>query len=109
MAGFDVPTSAHFCFWLPEGVFSDGFLNVVAYLVDTVGLDGTNRNLMQQIAAVLYALGKPFVILADWNFNPEVLHQYGWLQTIKGYVVAPARPTCLAKEASNTYDYAVCS
>eukprot|EP00959_Pyramimonas_sp_CCMP1952_P075905 1586381-Pyramimonas_sp.AAC.1 len=37
---------------------------------------------------------RPWVLQGDFNFEPEALLGSGWLQKVRGVMVAPATPTC---------------
>ena len=104
---FDHPTSAHFGLWLSEGIFSHGLIVVVLYLVGAVGFDHGKLALLHSVASVLYALRKPYVMLADWNNPPDVFEASVWLQTIGGVISATERSTCLVKGSCRDCDYAV--
>ena len=103
--GFDLPTSAHFGFGLSKGIFEQGLIIVVVYLVDSVGLN--NLALLHSFQGVLYAFRKPYVTMADWNVPPDVLAESGWLQAIGWIISAPDRPTCLVNGSARVYDFAV--
>ena len=65
--------------------------------------------LLHQIAGVLFAARKPYLIMADWNMPPEVLSASGWLSPIAGKIVATERPTCVTRGTATVFDYAVVS
>ena len=109
VAGFHVPTSARFGFWLIEGGLRGGHIIVVAYLHDSIGLKDLNLALLQEIASVLIALGKPYIILADWNITPDVLVAGEWPNGIGGKICEAGRPTCMQGDSCKAYDYAVTS
>ena len=114
------PLTAHNCFahvprsqrlgaWLVHGGFKGGHVVVVLYLVTGIGLAGQNLEILDELAIFLNAVGKPFVVLADWNFNPGDLKESGWLAAVGGTVVSSGRPTCTQNGSASELDFAVFS
>jgi len=108
-AGVHIPISPRSGFWLVEGGFAGGHVVVVLYFISGVGLNDDNLRLLQTVTLVLAALGKPFCILADWNFEPATLVDSGWLGSVVGSVVAPGRPTCTMLGSATEIDFGVFS
>ena len=82
---------------------------VSLYLQDSSGLGEVNMAILEQIASLLCALKKPFCIMEDWNVQPDVLRQGGWIDSIGGVIIEAGRPTCLQADTARTYDYCVIS
>ena len=78
-----------------------GFFAVSCYLHTREGLSERNVDLLHQLAALVTTLDGPWVIGGDFTMPPEVLQSSGWLQLIRGAIVAPPGSTC----HDNTYDY----
>ena len=80
------------------------FLSV--YMWTNEGMSKRNLDLLQILAQVIDGLKGPWVLAADFNMNPQVIEQSGWLQLVKGRIVSTTLPTC----NDNVYDfYVVCS
>ena len=73
------------------------------YLRGSAGLSEENLNILQEVAIVLKKLRGPWIVAGDFNLNPDMLRSSGWLDVVKGVLVAPASPTC----HGSTYDYFV--
>ena len=109
LAGFFVPVSPRFGFWCVEGGFAGRHIVVVLYLVSGVGLNEENLSILEMVASVLITLKKPFLIMADWNFEPKVLKESSWCEGVGASIADPGRPTCLQGDAARVYDYVVYS
>ena len=82
---------------------------IVAYFHNGVGLNEENLTILDNIAAVVLTVKKPFVILADWNVEPEAIGSSGWLRAVGGSVVATGQPTFKQAGAASELDYAFVS
>ena len=90
--------------WL--GSVCRGGLHLISvYLRDSEGLSQANLDILHSVAATISELQGPWLIAGDFNLEPSLLRQSGWLQLVKGVVHAPPNPTCGLK----TYDYFVSS
>ena len=78
----------------------DGIHLISVYLRDTEGLSQANLDILHSLAATISELQGPWLIAGDFNLEPSLLRQSGWLQLVKGVVHAPPDPTCGLK----TYD-----
>ena len=98
--------------WAPIWLNLDGaaFVLVLAYFLDSIGLGGGNTARMLQIASFVTGLEVPWAVVADWNFNPEVLQASGWPRKLEAEVLQTARKaqTCSAGQGQ-TFDYALIS
>ena len=90
--------------WLGS-VCRGGIHLISVYLRDTEGLSQANLDILHSVAAAISELQGPWLIAGDFNLEPALLRQSGWLQLVKGVVHAPPNPTCGLK----TYDYFVSS
>jgi hypothetical protein len=107
--GFRIPNSSRVGFWTVAGTFVGGYVVVVVYLVSGIGLVGDNLDLLNEIAATLHALGKPYIVIGDWNASPAELRDCNWLSAIAGNILATKDPTCIMTNSSSIIDYAVVS
>eukprot|EP00975_Prorocentrum_lima_P025280 5307500-Prorocentrum_lima.AAC.1 len=56
-----------------------GFVFIVVYFHNSLGAKGLNLDLLQRLGVAVRALRLPWVIAADWQFEPGVLRASGWL------------------------------
>ena len=78
-----------------SGLVKGGFHLVSLYCHDAVGLQhAKNPDLLQELAVRLRGLATPWIVAADWQDPPEVLHRTGWLQMTKGTIKHSGTPTC---------------
>ena len=82
-----------------------GITLVSLYLRHKEGLTPANRLILEETAGEVAQLSGSWVIGTDANMSPQTLRDSGWLEMIKGSIVAPSLPTCFA----STYDYFVVS
>ena len=61
--------------------------------------------MLKEVAVAIRQLRGQWVLAGDWNMTPEVLASSGWLDVIKGTIVAPAAPTCFG----SVYDFFIVS
>jgi hypothetical protein len=78
---------------------------VSTYLWCSEGLSLRNLDVLQCVAQVLQRLRGPWLVGGDFNLEPALLQQSGWLGLVRGVVHAPAGATC----DGGTYDYFVAS
>ena len=76
---------------------------VSMYLWCSEGLSSRNLDLLQTCAELIARLHGPWVLAADFNIEPAVLQQCGWLDLVKGKIIEPPVATCGKKK----YDYFV--
>ena len=107
--GFYVPRSPRYGLWLVDGGFMGGHVVAILYLEDSSGMGETNMAILEQLASLLWALKKPFCIMADWDNEPEAFKGSGWVDSIGGTIVESGRPTCLQGDTARVYDYCVVS
>ena len=101
--------SGHGDQWVPALVRCRGidFVFIAVYMEDGVGPQG-NMHRLQQLANFVSSLKVPWIILGDWNMEPETLEGIGWLSLIKGKVATPAGTTFTCTSGSGRLlDYAV--
>ena len=103
------PLSSRSGFWLCQGPFSGGHITCVLYLTDSIGLVGPNMTLLDRVMFFLRTLGKPFVILADWQVSPQTLRESNWVTNNGCLVVNSGRPSAVGHNYSSEIDYAVVS
>ncbi len=73
-----------------------GFHLGSVWLFPTEGLTQRNRRVLEEVALALRGVTGPWVLAGDWNLPPDLLAQSGWLDQVRGCIVAPAVPTCNA-------------
>ena len=97
--------ATRFCIrWL--GSVCRGGLHLISiYLRHSEGLSLANLDIVHSVAAAISDLKGPWLVAGDFNLEPSLLRQSGWMQLVKGVVHAPAQPTCGLK----TYDFFVSS
>ncbi|CAE7504945.1 unnamed protein product [Symbiodinium natans] len=82
-------------------------LLVNLYLQSGVGpTGGLNPEILSRLAAVLDQTSTQWLVLGDWNCSPAELLRLGFVDKVKGQVVAPGGPTI---NTGGTLDYAVAS
>ena len=96
---------SRFCIrWL--GAVCRGGLHLVSvYLRDSEGLSQANLDILHHVAAAISGLQGPWLIAGDFNIEPNLIRQSGWLQLVRGVVHAPAQLTCGLKR----FDYFISS
>ena len=83
-----------FCIRWLGSVCKGGIHLISIYLSDAEGLSQANLNILHCVAAAISELQGPWLIAGDFNLEPSLLRQSGWLQLMKGVVHAPVQPTC---------------
>ena len=89
-------------------VYMDG--NAIKKRKDrTVDIGVKNRAILFVVGAIIAQMSMPYVLMGDWNMEPDQLAQTGFLDQVGGYVVSPNEPTCWCgdNEKGSTIDYAV--
>ena len=86
--GITIPQSHRCGFWAVGGSHKGGYVVVVVYLHDSAGMDRANLDIVNGIFRVLAALGRAFVILGDWNVEPDELAATNLLTSISARIVA---------------------
>ena len=81
---------------------------IAAYWTCGIGMTGENITKASQIMAFLMKHNLPFIILADWNMQPDELKSSGFLRKIGGEVLVPkgVMSTC---SSGRMLDYGVVS
>ena len=81
-----------------------------AYLTDKMKFTGRNLTKLSNIATAIQSQGKYWILLADWNMEPQELTETGWPEAIGGEVLKPKGGdfTCSAGKGA-MLDYAVIS
>eukprot|EP00959_Pyramimonas_sp_CCMP1952_P444017 9296017-Pyramimonas_sp.AAC.1 len=81
----------------------------VCYLVASIGMAGENMNRMRDICLFVRTLAVPWVILGDFNKDPQGLADSGWFELTRSCPLVPKSVdfTCDAGEAM--IDFLVCS
>ena len=71
-------------------------LYTASYLTSGIGAGGTNVKKLASMMKKILELGLPFIIMADWNMQPDELRETGFLQQTGGEVIVPqgVRSTC---------------
>ena len=87
------------------GTAMGGIFMVSVYLKHTEGMSADNAAILDDLAASLATLNKPWIIGGDFNMSPEDLSASGWPAMVRGKVCAPLHNTCY----SNRYDYFIVS
>ena len=85
-----------------------GFALASVYLVTTTGFGPENLGILRDLGVALLDCGLPFVIGGDFEVDPRVLMETGWLAAISATIIAPKELTCTAGEGA-TIDYFVVS
>ncbi len=108
-AEVEIPTVERCIARLWYGPFKDPLLLVSAYFHTGSLTSAVNRTLLDTIAAWLKAMGRPFLIGADWQDDPDVLIELGWLDEVAGQVFAPDDHTFSSNGHETKIDYWVVS
>eukprot|EP00972_Heterocapsa_arctica_P076744 11319513-Heterocapsa_arctica.AAC.1 len=61
---------------------------------------------MFQVGAAVQAMGKSYIIGADWQMEPGFLPA-GWVKAIGGHIRAAGKPTCISWACTSEIDYFV--
>ena len=77
-----------------------GLVVISAYFL-TGGLSAFNVAMLEALGAFIATINVLWVLAADWNMQPQVLHDLHWLEVIRGSVVKHGAPTC----GQNVFDY----
>ena len=85
------------------GVLRGGLHCGAIWLKDCEGLSSSNMAILDHAAAALGKLRGPWVLGGDWNLTPDISRASGWLDVVKGVIVATQYPTCHGK----VYDFFV--
>ena len=93
-----------------RAVFADtsicgGTTLISLYLRQGEGMSPGNRTILEETAAEISSLDTPWIIGMDANMSPADLQKSGWVDMIKGQIIAPEIPTC----SSSTLDFFVVS
>ena len=97
--------------WLMEGVVNGGFLVIVLHLWDCLGpWHPQNAELLNEVTLLVKTLGRPFVIAADWNCEPDDIRGCGFLDGARASLVCAGRDTCKLRVKGGSmkeseYDY----
>ena len=86
----------------------------VIYLYHSEGPSPANMKILNDLSRTLTALGRPFVVLGDWNMEPAEVVETNWIKAHEASFTSTAQPTCRTPTQNGTttdkeYDYAVVS
>ena len=68
--GFQQPQPERFVAQLCEGMVPGGFYFISYYFFSGTGVEVYNELLLRDVLAWIKAVGRPFVLGADWNMTP---------------------------------------
>eukprot|EP00959_Pyramimonas_sp_CCMP1952_P311610 6521278-Pyramimonas_sp.AAC.1 len=76
------------------GLFPGGFLACTLYLRNSIGLAPANWDLLSRLGAQLKMANMPYIVMGDFNLEPDVLMHSGWVDAVDGVattrLMAPA-------------------
>eukprot|EP00972_Heterocapsa_arctica_P042747 6303822-Heterocapsa_arctica.AAC.2 len=93
-------------FWIVGCGIRGGLLMCSLYLITGEAEGGKNQDLLFPVGAVIPAMGKSYIIGADWQMEPEFLPA-GWVKAIGGHIRAAGKPTCNSWASASGIDYFV--
>ena len=74
--------------WL--GSVCKGGLHLISlYLRDSEALSQLNLDILHSVAATIAELQGPWLVAGDFNMEPSLLRQSGWLELVKGVLHVP--------------------
>jgi len=76
-----------------------------AYLKCGVGLDNYNKDILDKIRVNALQHGRPWIVGADWNLEPEVLTATDIPKMLKSKIIAPSEPTCISPAVAHVLDF----
>ena len=88
------------------GILPSGILVVTLYLHTGLGLSAPNEALLDQAAELIRAYGVPYIVCGDFQMDPQVLVESGWVAGIKGQVHAgDGSPSMFGYHAETLIDF----
>ena len=82
---------------------------VTVYFFDGLGCTGDNLDLMEEVGVFLRGRRGPFLIIGDFNIEPDMLEEHGWPQWLGAAVVRPPVPFTCTSGQCRVLDYALVS
>ena len=73
--------------WMAGGGIKGGTVFGSTYLIDSIGVDG-NRDALSALGRELRKLQCPWIVGGDWNIDPEELFDSGFIELMRGSIVA---------------------
>ena len=70
---------------------------------------GANIDKLAAIKKLTMLLNMPFIMVGDWNMEPPVLLQSGWVQEVGGTILVPQVPFTCSKASGALLDFVVAS
>ena len=64
------------------------------YLATCEGISARNRALLVDLAWLIKSVRGPWVVMGDWNLQPETLEASGWVDEVEGKIICTRLPTC---------------
>ena len=83
-----------FCVRWTGSTMKGGLFIASVYLYSSELLSSRNVRLLEEVARVLLALPGPWVLGGDFQMEPKLLIQSGFVRLAKGVLAAPSKPTC---------------
>ena len=94
---------------LVTGWIKHGVVILSVYFEDGCGVTGPNAELLDNLALYIRAMGRPWIVCADWQASPAQLTEAGWPEAVGGFIVAANRPTCFVATGAREIDFMVAS
>ena len=88
--GFQQPQAEWFVAQLCEGMVPGGLYFISCYFFSGTGVEVYNKLLLRDVLGWIKAVGRPFVLGADWNMTPQELMDLGELKKFPATIVAPS-------------------
>ena len=93
------------CSWF--GFANAGIPLITMYCHTGPGAEEANKGLLWQVVALIRSLGGPYILGCDFNMTPVVLQTLGFVENIRGCIMAPSKATYNAAGASTLIDFFV--
>ncbi|CAK0857713.1 unnamed protein product, partial [Prorocentrum cordatum] len=88
---------------------SGNLVYIAAYLLPSLGIAQYNNEVLVALGAFTKALADPWVIVADWNNEPQTLVDSGWVDRLRGRIALPNCKFTCDKGQGRMYDFAIVS
>ena len=100
--------------WAVDGSMKGGYVIAVVYLHDSEGASADNMKILNDVTRALLALGRPYLIMGDWNLEPQELHATNIPDGFGMDPVCCGEPTCYTPlpdggSCDKQFDYAMAS
>ena len=92
--------------WSPLAM-AGGCMVINSYWWCGEGLSIRNLSLMDAIKDLVTFYAQPYVLGADFNLEPALLEETGWLKDIGGVLIHTGEVTCTGTGAGSNFDYFV--